>query len=126
VVATPGAGGLRDRDECDERADVVALEGVQIAGQQFLLLAVHPPWIRRVVVERIERGAGALEGAVDRGDGRAEQVRHFAGPPAQDFAQDQHRQLSRRQMPQGCQLGEADRLQRRGQLGRGRHRRGAT
>ena len=67
---------------------------------------------RGAEVARRDRRAGALERAVDRRDARVEELRDFGRLPAQDLTEDQHRALARRQMLQGRDEREPDRLAR--------------
>ncbi len=85
-----------------ERRDVVALERIQVASQQGSLLGVHRGRVGALAADGLERDAGALNGAVDRGDAGVEE----RGP------------LSWRQELQGGHEGDADRLTRVGQLRR--------
>ena len=94
-----------------ERADVVALEGVDVARQELLLGGVdgrRPAG--RVEVERGERRPGALQCAVDRRDRRVEELGDLGGLPAQDLAQDEHRALAGRQVLERGDEREAQRL----------------
>ena len=103
-------GGVRG-DERRQRLDVVALEGVHVPGQQLAL---------RLVARLVQpgsaaclsrhRGMGPLQRAVDAGDRRVEQLGDLAGLPLQDVAQDQHGALLGRQVLQGGDEGETDRL----------------
>jgi len=95
-------------EQLDQRRDVVALEGVDVARQQLLLLIVELQRLERVDFGGLERGAGALQGAVHRRDGRVEQLRHLAGLPPEDLAQDQHRALLGREVLEGGDEGEPD------------------
>ena len=96
-----------------QRVHVVALERVDVAGEERPLLVVHR--LGRVVaaiVLRGERRPGSLEGAVDRRDGRVEELRDLGRLPPQDLAQDEHGPLARRQVLQRGDEREADRLAR--------------
>ena len=105
-------------EERHERRDVVALEGVDVAGQEVLLLGVDRGRSVGVEVDGRERGPRALERAVDRGDARVEQLGHLGGLPAQHLAQDQHGALAGRQVLQRGDERQADRVSRGGQFGR--------
>ena len=91
--------------------DVVALEGVDVLGRQ-LLLVVRARRDDVGVVEALlaERGAGPLQGAVHGRDRRVEQLGDLLGLPPQHLAQDQHGALLRRQVLQGADERQADRL----------------
>ncbi len=109
-----------------ERRHVVALERVDVAGQQLALLLVQR--LRRLAlagdVGVRQRRAGPLQRAVDRRDGGVEQLGHLGGRPLQHLAQDQDGALLRRQVLQGGDEREPDRLAQLGDLGRvagGRH-----
>jgi hypothetical protein len=104
-------------EEGHERSDVVALEGVDVPGQELLLLGVDRGRSVGVEVDRLERGPRALERAVDRGDAGVEQLGHLGGLPAEHLAQDQHRALPRRQVLERGYERQADRVARGGELG---------
>ena len=91
--------------------DVVALEGVDVLGEQFALgvvaQLVRPG--RHGLLGR-HRGVGSLKRAVDAGDGRVEQFGDFAGLPFEDVAQDQDGTLLGRQVLEGGDKGETDRF----------------
>ena len=55
-------------------------------------------------------GPGPLEGAVDRGDAGVEQLGDLGRLPAQHLAQDEHRPLPGRQVLEGGDEGQPDRL----------------
>ena len=55
-------------------------------------------------------GVGALERGVDRGDGGVERLGDLGGRPAQHVAQDQHGALPGRQVLEGGDEGEPDRV----------------
>ena len=79
-----------------EGVHVVALEGVDVAGEQRLLRGVHRRRRRRRATScGGERRPGPLERAVHRRDGRVEQLGDLVGLPAQHLAQDQHGPLAR-------------------------------
>ena len=63
-------------------------------------------------VARLERGASPLQGAVDRGDARLQQLGSLGRLPAEHLAEDQHRALLRRQVLQSRDEREPDRLAR--------------
>ncbi len=56
----------------------------------------------------LQAGAGPLEGAVDRLDGRVQHAGHLAGVESQGVAQDEHGNLARRQHLQGGHEGQRD------------------
>ena len=106
-------------DERRERLHVVALEGVDVAGEQLgVRLVLHGRLGVRAEVPRLERGPRALQRAVDGGDARLEQLGDLGRLPAQDLAEDQHRALLRRQVLEGRDEREPDRLPRNRHLGR--------
>ena len=103
-------GGVRS-DERRQLLDVVALEGIHVPGQQLALRFVArlvQPGVRLLLV--VHRGVGALQGTVDAGDRRLEQLGDFAGLPLEHVAQDQHGALLRRQVLQCGDERETDRL----------------
>ena len=55
-------------------------------------------------------GVGALQRGVDRGDGGLERLGDLGGRPAQHVAQDEHRALAGRQVLEGGDEGEPDRV----------------
>jgi hypothetical protein len=102
----------------DQLGDVVALERVDVAREQVLLVALDDRGAAGVELQPVERGACALQRAVDRGHGRVEQLGDLAGLPAQDLAQDEHRALAGRQVLQRRDERQPDRLARCGDLRR--------
>jgi hypothetical protein len=105
-------------EERHERGDVVALEGVDVAGEEGPVLGVEAGGGRGALVTGGEGGPGPLEHAVHRGHAGAEQLGHLAGLPAQDLPQDEHRPLAGGQVLEGGDEGQADALARRRHLGR--------
>ncbi len=105
-------------DERHERRDVVALEGVDVAGQQLGLLGVDLLGLAVVDLAGGEGRSGPLQRAVHGRDARLEQLGHLVGVPAQHLAQDEHRSLPRREVLERGDEREADRLAGGRQLGR--------
>ena len=68
--------------------------------------------LARGYVDRLERGASPLQGAVDRGNARLQQLGSLGRLPAEHLAEDQHRALLRRQVLQSRDERELDRLAR--------------
>ena len=106
--------------ERDQGGDVVALEGVDVAGQQLLLLGARPPAARG---RRRRRGSARVARArwrallTDATRG-VEQLGHLGGLPAQHLAEDEHRPLAGGQVLEGGDEGQPDRLPGLGHLGR--------
>jgi hypothetical protein len=96
-----------------ERGDVVALERVDVAGEQVAVFGVEGFGRGR----RPDRRAGPLQGAVRRGDGGVEQLGDLGGGEGEHVAEDQHGPLPRRQLLQGGDEREPDRVALRGHLG---------
>ena len=114
-------GGHRLRrilvDERGERLHVVALEGVEVAGEQRLLLVVDLlGHVGRRQVAGLERRPRPLQRAVDGRHGGAQQLGDLVGPPAQDLAEDQHGPLAGRQVLQGADERQLDALPGDGHL----------
>ena len=105
-------------EQGDERVDVVALEGVDVPIHQLLLGVVERGRFGVGEVARGERRPGPLERAVHRCDGGVEERGDLVGLPVQHLAQDQHGPLPGRQLLQGGDEGEADRLPGDRHLGR--------
>jgi hypothetical protein len=103
--------------EPGQRRHVVALEGVDVAGEQGLVLGAHRV-VEVLEIGRGQRGPGTLEGAVHRSDGGVEQLGGFGGLPLQDLAEDEHGALARRQVLEGSDEGQADRVPHRRHIGR--------
>src|SRR5436190_12042771 len=86
----------------DERVEGMTCEGVGEAGDQG-----SPGVVERWGATRVsdppggERRPGALERTVHRWHGGAEEVGHFLRPPTKYLAQDQHRPLPWRELPEG-------------------------
>ena len=102
-----------------QRGDVVALEGVDVAGDQRLLLGRR--WRPTSGGPQVVVGQGGprpLQRAVHRRHGGVEQLGHLGRLPAQHLAQDQHGPLAGGQVLEGGDEGEADGLPRRRHLGR--------
>ena len=128
----PGARGVRRHrqggvlvEQGGEGVHVVALEGVEeLRGQRL-----RRPRRRRRLGSSVgrpplgQRGPGPLQGAVDRGDGRVEQIGHLGGRPAQDLAEDEHGALPGRQVLEGGDEGQAHAAPGRRPARRGRRRR---
>ena len=93
-----------------ERRDVVALERRDVLVEELLLAGVDRRSACHGVVAGGQRGAGALQRAVDGRDTRVEQLGDFGRVPAENLAQDQHRALARREMLQGGDERQADRF----------------
>ena len=101
-------------EELDDGGDVVALEGVHVAGEKVPLLGVDLGLARRVVeAAGGEGGSGPLERAVDRCDAGVEELRHLVGVPAEDLPQDQHGPLTGWQVQQSGDEGRKVVAQRR-------------
>ncbi len=94
--------------EFDERVDVVALEGVGIARNQVPLVVAEGPLCG--VLVRGKRRPGPQQRRVDRAGGGVDQVGDLGGRPGQHVAQDQHRPLPGRQVLQGGDEREPDRV----------------
>ena len=77
----------------DERRDVVALERVDVAGEQRLLLGIDRGVERLDRRMRGQRRPGPLQRAVHRRHAGVEQLGDLGGRPPQHLAQDQHRAL---------------------------------
>ena len=103
----------------DQRVDVVALERVDVAGQQRLLLGVRRVGVVvgvEVALASVARArCSALLTDATRG---VEQLGHLARLPAQHLAQDEHGALARRQVLEGGDEGQPDRSRGRRDLGR--------
>ena len=102
--------------QADEGRDVVALEGVDVAGQQGLLPGVDRG-VEHLARHRRQGGPGPLQGTVDRSHRRAEQLGHLGGLPLEHFTQDQHGALACGEVLQGGDEGETDRFPGRRDLG---------
>src|SRR5438067_2489862 len=109
--------GLRLTNVSPELRDLLAFAG--LAGalgleplQQQLVVGVSQRRASLVGADVAagERRACPLQAAVDRGNRRSEQIGHLACLPAQYLAQDEHRALPRRQMLQGSDERQADRV----------------
>ena len=102
----------------DQRVEVVALERIDVAGQQRLLLVIglvpHVPRLEFVLGEGRPR---PLEGAVDRLDARAQQLGDFRRVPPQHLAQDQDGPLAGRKDLECGDEGKTDRLAQDGLFG---------
>ena len=102
-----------------QRLDVVALERVGVlGGQRRLVVRAGRADLRLVDAVLAERGPGPLQRAVHRGDGGAEQLGDLLRLPPQHLAQDEHRPLLRREVLQGADERQPDRLLGRGDLAR--------
>ena len=108
--------------ERGQRVHVVALERVDVAGEERLVVGVErfdrAVPVAVLVLGRVERGARPLERAVHRRDARVEQLGDLAGLPAEHLAQDQDRALLRRQALERRDERQADGLARDRDLGR--------
>ena len=93
----------------DEAVDVGALPGVDVAAQQVALGRPRRPRRRRRELG-VDRRPRPLQGAVDRGDGRVEQLGDLGRGPAEHVAQDQDRPLAAGQVLDRGQEGELDAL----------------
>ena len=106
------------RSSRDERVDVVALEGVDVAGEQRAVRR-RPAAVARAPPPRAASVARARCSALftdaDRG---VEQLGDLVGLPAQHVAQDQDGALPRRQVLQRGDERQPDRLPRHRPLGR--------
>ena len=104
----PGGILVQQRGQC---VHVVLLEGGDVAIQQCPLAVVHQSrGLGCAEVFRGERGARALQRAVDRRDRGAQQLGDLVGLPVEDLAQDEHGSLARRQVLERGHEGQADRL----------------
>src|SRR4029077_6517124 len=125
LLALPPAVVRRHRllgvllDQGGERAQVVPLEGLDVARKELLSSLVHFRYrIVRADAARLQRLARALQRAVDRCHASVEELGDLLGFPAEDFAQDQRGALPGREMLERRHEGETDRLPRDRQLGR--------
>ena len=106
-------------DQRGQRLHVVALERLDVAIQQLALGRLdRGSRVGHGDLSRLDRRAGALQRAVDRGDAGVEQLGGLAGLPAQHLAQDQRGPLARRQVLERGDERQAHRLVRDGRLGR--------
>ena len=98
-------------EQPDDRVDVLAPERVDVPLQQ-LLLGGGEVGLDGVGGQAAlgELGVRALEGGVDRGGRGVEGLGDLGGRPAQHVAQDQHRALAGRQVLEGGDEGEPDRV----------------
>ena len=100
-------------EQRDHRVDVAALDGVGEAPDQLPLAGGVRPW-RALAVGgrqlRSERRAGALQGALDRGLAGVEQLGDLGGAEAEHVAEHQGRALAGRQVLEGDDERELDRL----------------
>ncbi len=105
------------RSRRDQLGDVVALEGVDVVGQQLLLVGPDRG-VERLVLGLGQGGPGPLQRAVDRGDAGVEQLGHLGGLPPQHLAEDEGRALAGRQPLEGGHERQADGLAGGGHVGR--------
>ena len=100
-----------------QRVHVVALEGVDVAGEEGLLLGVVG--IVDVAERQLgvgQRGPRPLQSAVDGGHGGVEQLGDLLGLPPQHVAQDQHGALAGGRCWSAADERQADRLAGDGDL----------
>ena len=95
-----------------ERVHVVALEGVDVAGQQRLLRFVDRFDRMARDIATLESGARSLQRAVGRRNRCVEQFRGLDRAQSQDVPQNEHRSLPRRQMLQRGDERQPDALAR--------------
>ena len=114
-------GRHRDHDvvaqQGGQRRHVVALEGVDVAGEQRLVLGVDGG-VELVDRRASQRGPRPLERAVDRRHAGVEQLGDLGGLPLEHLAEDEHGALPGGQVLQGGDEGQADRLAGGGDVGR--------
>src|ERR1700682_5483914 len=106
-------------DQRGQRAEVVAFEGPDVAGEKLLAGGIHRR--RGVVGADTARFAGRprpLQRAIDRCHAHAEELGDLLSLPSQDLAKDEGRSLARRKVLQRGHEGEPNGLARHGELRR--------
>jgi hypothetical protein len=85
-------------DQRGQRVHVVALEGVDVPGEELGIASIDRQRRFRGHIHRRQRRARSLEGTVDRRHARIEELGDLRCLPAEDLAQNQHRSLPRREV----------------------------